>query len=255
MREAGVPIVPGGPLPLTDVESMRALADEIGYPVMVKAAAGGGGRGMRLVGRDADLAAAVSSATAEAVKAFGDGGVYVEKYIERPRHIEFQVLADAERTVHLGERECSVQRRHQKLVEEAPSVAMTPELREWMGAAAVAAAEARGLSGRRHLRVPPRRRPLVLFPRDEYANPGGAHHHRDGVWDRPGTRAAPHRLGPCRCAYPRVGSTRAAGLSNAGSPAKIPRTAFSRPPDGSATCARRRGRESGGTAASRRETR
>ncbi|MEO7984950.1 MAG: acetyl-CoA carboxylase biotin carboxylase subunit [Gemmatimonadales bacterium] len=147
MREAGVSIVPGGITPLTDVESMRALAEEIGYPVMVKAAAGGGGRGMRLVARDADLAAAVASAAAEAVKAFGDGGVYVEKYIERPRHIEFQVLADAERTVHLGERECSVQRRHQKLVEEAPSVAMTSELREWMGAAAVAAAEAVGYLG------------------------------------------------------------------------------------------------------------
>lgn len=147
MRGAGVPIVPGAITPLTDSETMRALADEIGYPVMVKAAAGGGGRGMRLVEMDTDLAPAVSSASAEALKAFGDGGVYIEKYIERPRHIEFQVLADADRTVHLGERECSVQRRHQKLVEEAPSVAMTSELREWMGAAAVAAAQAVGYLG------------------------------------------------------------------------------------------------------------
>jgi acetyl-CoA carboxylase, biotin carboxylase subunit len=147
MRDAGVPIVPGGTATVADERTMQALADEIGYPVMVKAAAGGGGRGMRLVLTKDDLAGAVASASAEATKAFGDGGVYIEKYIERPRHIEIQVLADAERTVHLGERECSVQRRHQKLVEEAPSVAMTPELREWMGAAAIAAAEAVGYLG------------------------------------------------------------------------------------------------------------
>ena len=147
MREAGVPIVPGAVSPLSDPESVRVLADEIGFPVMVKAAAGGGGRGMRLVREETDLAAALATASAEALKAFGDGGVYLEKYIERPRHIEFQVLADRQRTVHLGERECSVQRRHQKLVEEAPSVAVTGELREWMGAAAVSAAAAVGYLG------------------------------------------------------------------------------------------------------------
>jgi acetyl-CoA carboxylase biotin carboxylase subunit len=147
MREAGVPIVPGAVTLLSDPESVRALAEEIGYPVMVKATAGGGGRGMRMVRVDAELAGALASASAEALKAFGDGGVYLEKYIERPRHIEIQVLADAQRTVHLGERECSVQRRHQKLVEEAPSSAVTAELREWMGAAAVAAAEAVGYRG------------------------------------------------------------------------------------------------------------
>src|SRR5262249_43951182 len=113
----------------------------------VKAAAGGGGRGMRLVRADTELADALTSASAEALKAFGDGGVYLEKYIERPRHVEIQVLADRERTVHLGERECSIQRRHQKLVEESPSVAVTPEIREWMGAAAVAAAQAVGYLG------------------------------------------------------------------------------------------------------------
>jgi acetyl-CoA carboxylase, biotin carboxylase subunit len=147
MHEAGVPIVPGATTPLSDPEAIRALAEEVGFPVMVKAVAGGGGRGMRLVQSDTGLAGAVSSAAAEAMKAFGDGGVYLEKYIERPRHIEFQILADAERTLHLGERECSVQRRHQKLVEEAPSVAVSAELREWMGAAAVAAAEAVGYLG------------------------------------------------------------------------------------------------------------
>ena len=146
MQVAGVPIVPGAITPMNP-DAARALAAEIGFPVMVKAAAGGGGRGMRLVGRDSDLAGAVTSASTEALKAFGDGGVYLEKYIERPRHVEFQILADAKRTIHLGERECSVQRRHQKLLEEAPSLAVTPELREWMGAAAVAAAQAVGYLG------------------------------------------------------------------------------------------------------------
>jgi acetyl-CoA carboxylase biotin carboxylase subunit len=112
--------------------------------VLVKASAGGGGKGMRVVQRREELAGALATAASEAQKAFGDPSVYLEKYIERPRHVEIQVLADHERTVHLGERECSVQRRHQKLVEEAPSVAVTPELRERMGAAAVAAAEAVG---------------------------------------------------------------------------------------------------------------
>jgi acetyl-CoA carboxylase biotin carboxylase subunit len=114
---------------------------------MVKAAAGGGGKGMRVVRRMEDLAGALATAASEAQKAFGDPAVYLEKFVERPRHVEIQVLADHLRTVHLGERECSVQRRHQKLVEEAPSVAVTPALRERMGAAAVAAAEAVGYRG------------------------------------------------------------------------------------------------------------
>ena len=147
MQEAGVPIVPGGSAPVDDLEAARAAAEEIGYPVMVKAAAGGGGKGMRVV-RDPDaLAAALETASSEALKAFGDAGVYLEKFIERPRHIEIQVLADGERTIHLGERECSIQRRHQKLVEEAPSVALSVDLREWIGAAAVSAAQAVGYRG------------------------------------------------------------------------------------------------------------
>ena len=114
---------------------------------MVKAAAGGGGQG-DAGGPDAEeLPGALESAASEALKAFGDASVYLEKYIERPRHIEIQVLADQSRTIHLGERECSIQRRHQKLVEESPSVAVDPELREWMGAAAVSAAEAVGYRG------------------------------------------------------------------------------------------------------------
>ncbi len=142
MQAAGVPIVPGLTVPVTDPDAARRAAAELGFPVLVKAAAGGGGRGMRVVQAPEELAGALETAASEAGKAFGDPAVYLEKYIERPRHVEIQILADRERTVHLGERECSIQRRHQKLVEEAPSVALTPELRQRMGQAAVAAARA-----------------------------------------------------------------------------------------------------------------
>jgi len=142
MKEAGVPIVPGASAPIDDIGPALELAREVGYPVMVKATAGGGGKGMRIVETPDQLAGALETAASEALKSFGDAGVYLEKLIQRPRHIEIQVLADHERTIHLGERECSIQRRHQKLVEEAPSSAVSQDLREWMGAAAVAAAEA-----------------------------------------------------------------------------------------------------------------
>jgi acetyl-CoA carboxylase biotin carboxylase subunit len=147
MRDAGVPVVPGAHEPVTGGAEARALARELGYPVLVKAAAGGGGKGMRVVRAPGELEAALETAASEARKAFGDPSVYLEKLIQRPRHVEIQVLADQHRTVHLGERECSVQRRHQKLVEEAPSPAVGPELREWMGAAAVSAAQAVGYLG------------------------------------------------------------------------------------------------------------
>ncbi len=147
MDEAGVPIVPGTTVAAAGAESVEGIARDIGFPVVVKASAGGGGKGMRLVHEPGELARALEAASSEALKAFGDGSVYVEKYIERPRHVEIQVLADHERVVHLGERECSVQRRHQKLVEEAPSPAVTPELRRRMGEAAVAAAQAVGYRG------------------------------------------------------------------------------------------------------------
>jgi acetyl-CoA carboxylase biotin carboxylase subunit len=147
MAAAGVPIVPGAVAAMTGGDEARAMASELGYPVLVKAAAGGGGKGMRVVQRADELEAALTSAATEALKAFGDGAVYLEKFIAAPRHVEIQVLADHGRTVHLGERECSIQRRHQKLVEEAPSVAVDAELRERMGAAAVAAAEAVGYRG------------------------------------------------------------------------------------------------------------
>jgi acetyl-CoA carboxylase biotin carboxylase subunit len=147
MSAAGVPIVPGATTTLCAGDDARAIADDIGYPVLVKAAAGGGGKGMRVVHAPDQLTVALAMASSEATKAFGDGGVYLEKYIERPRHVEIQVLADHERTIHLGERECSIQRRHQKLLEESPSVAVDDVLRERMGAAAVAAAAAVGYRG------------------------------------------------------------------------------------------------------------
>ena len=147
MQGANVPVVPGATAAVSDAKAAREMATFIGYPVLVKAAAGGGGRGMRVVQKQEDLAGAMESASAEAAKAFGDPAVYLEKYIVRPRHVEIQVLADHERTIHLGERECSIQRRHQKVVEEAPSVAVSRELRLKMGQAAVSAAVAVGYRG------------------------------------------------------------------------------------------------------------
>jgi acetyl-CoA carboxylase biotin carboxylase subunit len=143
MMKAGVPVVPG--TDRGDPEAVMAEAEKLGFPVMVKASAGGGGKGMRMVARREDLEAALAAASREAQAAFGDPTVYVEKLLTDPRHIEFQVLADAHGSVvHLFERECSIQRRHQKLVEETPSTAITPELRQTMGEAAVRAARAAG---------------------------------------------------------------------------------------------------------------
>ena len=138
----GVPVVPGTPGPVEAVEDALAFAVQIGFPVIIKAAAGGGGKGMR-VARDADeFTRSFQMARSEALSAFGNGSVYVEKYLERPRHIEFQILGDTHgNCIHLGERDCSVQRRHQKLIEEAPSPAMTPALRKKMGDAAVLGAK------------------------------------------------------------------------------------------------------------------
>jgi acetyl-CoA carboxylase biotin carboxylase subunit len=143
--KAGVPIVPGTTESIKDAKAAEAIADEFGYPVLLKAAAGGGGKGMRVVRAASELSSALDSARREAKNAFGDEAVYVEKYIDGPRHVEIQVLADTHGNVmHLGERECSVQRRHQKMIEEAPSVAVSPELRARMGATAVQLARAAG---------------------------------------------------------------------------------------------------------------
>ncbi|HEX5580338.1 MAG TPA: acetyl-CoA carboxylase biotin carboxylase subunit, partial [Gemmatimonadaceae bacterium] len=142
---AGVPVVPGTQDDLADAAEAERIAERYGYPVLLKAAAGGGGKGMRIVRAPGEMAGALESARREARNAFGDDAVYVEKYIEGPRHVEIQVLADAHGTVlHLGERECSIQRRHQKMIEEAPSIAVDPALRRRMGETAVAAARAAG---------------------------------------------------------------------------------------------------------------
>ncbi len=143
MQAAGVPVVPGIDRFLQDDEEARQVIETMGYPVMIKAALGGGGRGMRLVPHESLLVEALRAARSEARSAFGDAAIYIEKYVSNPRHIEVQVLADAHgRVIHLGERECSIQRRHQKVVEESPSPLVTEELRGRMGEAAVRAAHA-----------------------------------------------------------------------------------------------------------------
>ncbi|HVG09299.1 MAG TPA: acetyl-CoA carboxylase biotin carboxylase subunit [Thermoanaerobaculia bacterium] len=143
MMDAGVPVVPGGRDPLPDLESAQAAAETIGYPLMLKAAAGGGGKGMRRIDTPADLPAAYRDARSESGASFGDDSVYLEKYIVEPRHVEIQIMADLHgRIVSLGERECSLQRRHQKVVEEAPSPVVDAGLRRRMGEAAVRAASA-----------------------------------------------------------------------------------------------------------------
>ena len=141
MEKAGVPMAPGTVDAISDHKEAAQIADQIGYPVLIKAAAGGGGKGMRVVLDPQDFISSLEAASREATSAFGDGRVFIEKYISHPRHIEFQILADKQgNVVHLFERECSIQRRHQKVVEEAPSSVLTPELRQKMGDAAIAAA-------------------------------------------------------------------------------------------------------------------
>jgi acetyl-CoA carboxylase, biotin carboxylase subunit len=148
MQKSGVPTVPGSDGLVEDGEMAKEMAAKIGFPLMVKATAGGGGRGMRLVREPENLLKLFMAAKGEAEAAFGNGGVYLEKFIEKPRHIEFQILADNYgNVIHLGERDCSIQRRHQKLLEEAPSAALTPELRKKMGDAAVRAAKSIGYRG------------------------------------------------------------------------------------------------------------
>ena len=143
VKKAGVPVIPGSEGVLDDEDEAIKVAEQIGYPVIIKAVAGGGGKGMRLAHNSVSFKKEYHAARNEAAKAFGNGAVYVEKYIECPRHIEFQILADSHgNVIHLGERDCSVQRRHQKVVEEAPSPFLTPELRAKMGEAAIKAARA-----------------------------------------------------------------------------------------------------------------
>jgi len=138
-----VPLVPGTAEPINDVSHAKKIAKEIGYPILIKASAGGGGKGMRIVEQESEFQEQMDRAVSEAISAFGDGAVFIEKYVAQPRHIEFQIFGDQHgNVVHLFERECSIQRRHQKVVEEAPSSILTPELRKKMGEAAVNAAKA-----------------------------------------------------------------------------------------------------------------
>jgi len=144
-RRAGVPVVPGSDGSVDDEKRALSVAQQIGYPIMIKAAAGGGGRGMRIARNEMSLIAGFHAARAEAEAAFGDGTVYLEKFVENPRHIEVQILADKHgKIVHLGERDCSIQRRHQKLIEESPSPSLTPELRERICQSAVRVAQEAG---------------------------------------------------------------------------------------------------------------
>jgi acetyl-CoA carboxylase biotin carboxylase subunit len=143
MKKAGVPILPGSDGPIDGEEQAQRCARDLGYPVIIKAVAGGGGRGMRVIRAASEMGKALKTAQREAEAAFGVGDVYIEKYVERPRHIEFQVLGDHHgAVVHLGERECSIQRRHQKLIEEGPSVAVTEKMRRKLGGTVVDAARA-----------------------------------------------------------------------------------------------------------------
>jgi acetyl-CoA carboxylase biotin carboxylase subunit len=143
MKKAGVPMLPGSDGPVTDEEHANKVVRDIGFPVIVKAVAGGGGRGMRVVRNAGELSHALRTAQREAEAAFGNGDVYIEKYLESPRHIEFQIIGDHHgNVVHLGERECSIQRRHQKLIEEAPSPALSDKIRKKMGSVVVDAAKA-----------------------------------------------------------------------------------------------------------------
>ncbi len=199
MEKAGVPVVPGYHGDKQDAAFLKRKAYEIGYPVLIKAVAGGGGKGMRRVDRHADFDAALEAAQREAQDAFGDAHVLIEKYVNAPRHIELQVFADGHgNAIHLNERDCSLQRRHQKVIEEAPAPGMSVSLRARMGAAAVAAAKAVGYSRRRHGRVHRRwrRRPegrRLLVHGDEHAASSRTSGHGGGDRARSGRMAVPHR--------------------------------------------------------------
>ena len=226
-RAAGVSTVPGHVGVIPDAETAARYAQDIGYPVLLKASAGGGGKGMRIARSDAEIAEGFRAATSEAKSSFGDGRVFIEKYIEQPRHIEIQVLGDAHgNVVFLGERECSIQRRHQKVIEEAPSPFLDEATRQAMGAQAVALARAVGYRSRRHGRVHRRPRPQFLLPGDEHAAAGRASGDRAG--DRPRPRGAddPHRRRRARFPSRRRTSGSTAGRSRRASTPRIRERGF-----------------------------
>ncbi len=222
MKAAGVPCVPGSDGPLgKDTDENFRIAKDIGYPVIIKASGGGGGRGMRVVHTDASLLNAIGVTQSEALAAFGNDQVYMEKFLEKPRHIEFQVLADNYgNVVHLGERDCSMQRRHQKVIEEAPAPGLTAKQRKTMGERCARAVPRSRLSQRRHPGIPvPGQR--ILFHRDEHPRPGRASGDRTDHRHRYRQSAATDRRGRTAALSVRTTFRSAATPSNA---ASMPRT-------------------------------
>ena len=194
-RRLGIPVVPGSEGAITTDEDALRIAAEIGYPVLVKAAAGGGGRGMRVALSEDEMSGALSAARSEAKNAFGDDAVYIEKYLQKPRHIEIQILGDGRgNAIYLGERDCSLQRRHQKVWEEALSPALNQEQRERIGEICSERHGRAQVCRRRHDRVPLRGR-RVLFHRDEHPPAGRASGHRDDHRHRSRQRADQGGLG------------------------------------------------------------
>ena len=251
MRAAGVPLVPGTE-GVAEPDEARAAAEELGFPVLLKAAAGGGGKGMRLVTEPGELEAAYERASAEAQAAFGDGTLYVEKVITPARHVEIQVLCDDHGDVlTCGERECSIQRRHQKLIEESPSPALDDERARGDGGRRRARLQAHRLPQRRHVRVPRRAGRLVLLHRAERAAPGRAPGHRGDRRDRPRARAGADRGRRRRSRTAAAPARAAATRSRSGSTPRIPRAASPRRPAGSSASGRRSGRASASTRSSR----
>ena len=195
-RKAGVPVTPGSDGIVETESDAIKIAKKIGYPVMIKAAAGGGGRGMRTAHNEPSLQSAFHSARHEAEKAFGNDQVYLEKLIVNPHHVEFQIVADSHgHIVHLGERDCSIQRRNQKVIEECPSPLMTPGLRKKMGHAAIKLAKSVGYENAGTIEFLARSKQTFLFYRDEYSHPGRAYDYGGGLWMRFGKGANPHRCG------------------------------------------------------------
>ncbi len=206
MIAAGVPVVPGTEQPLQSAEEAVRICNEIGYPVMLKASMGGGGKGMRLIHNESEVVEAYNTARSESMSSFGDDTVYLEKFVEEPHHIEFQILGDNHgNVIHLFDRECSVQRRNQKVVEESPSPFLTPELRREMGREGGCRSQGSELLRCRYHRVSGRQEPSVLLPRNEYALASRAPHHGRSGRRGPGERANPH----CqrRGAAPQAGGT------------------------------------------------
>ena len=239
-KKAGVPIPPGSEGVVENEQDALAVAKRIGYPVMIKAVAGGGGRGMRVAHNDISLVKGYHTARTEAEKAFGNSGVYIEKFIENPHHIEFQILGDNKgHIIHLGERDCSIQRRNQKVVEETPVAAArqpsSSKLREKMGKAAVRIAEAGQLHQRRHGRVHRGQPRQFLFPRSQQTHPGRASRspRKSPALTWCATRSCSRWAN--RCAIRRATSSSKATPSNAASTPKI-RSMISAPARAASRC-------------------